>query len=107
MVFSTTLQQADLEKTEWTNAQVARDPEAEVRSLKAAPGRDILVLNSASIIQALLKADLVDELYLTVVPVTLGGGLRLLPNDHASAWRLAGTTTIPTTGAVTLHYGRP
>ncbi|MFI0482588.1 dihydrofolate reductase family protein [Actinomadura sp. 9N215] len=107
VVFSTTLQQADLEKTEWTNARIARDPETEVRSLKAAPGRDILVLNSASIIQALLKAGLVDELYLTVVPATLGGGVRLLPTDHASTWQLAGTTTIPTSGAVTLHYRRP
>ncbi|MFI7316903.1 dihydrofolate reductase family protein [Streptomyces venezuelae] len=54
VVTSTTLQQTDLDKTEWANARVSRDLEAEVRSLKAAPGRDILVLGSASIIKALL-----------------------------------------------------
>ncbi|MFI0424466.1 dihydrofolate reductase family protein [Spongiactinospora sp. 9N601] len=107
VVFSTTLQQADLDKTEWTNARISRDLEAEVRSLKTAPGRDILVLNSASIIQSLLKADLIDELYLTVVPATLGTGVRLLPDGLASRWRLAQATTIPTTGAVALCYRRP
>ncbi|MEV0581866.1 dihydrofolate reductase family protein [Nonomuraea sp. NPDC050310] len=107
VVISTTLEQSDLDKTEWTNARVSRDLEAEVRSLKAAPGRDILVINSASIIKALLKADLIDELWMTVVPATLGGGVRLLPDGLASTWRLSHATTIPATGAVALCYRRP
>ncbi|MGW0902868.1 dihydrofolate reductase family protein [Streptomyces sp. NPDC002853] len=107
VVISTTLQQTDLDKTEWANARVSRDLEAEVRSLKAAPGRDILVLNSASIIKALLKADLIDELFLTVLPTTLGAGVRLLPDGLSSKWRLSHVTTIPTTGAVALCYRRP
>ncbi|MDF5757463.1 dihydrofolate reductase family protein [Spongiactinospora sp. TRM90649] len=107
VVISTTLQQPDLDKTEWTNARVSRDLEAEVRSLKAAPGRDILVINSASIIKALLKADLIDELHMTVVPATLGGGVRLLPDGLASKWRLSHATTIPETSAVALCYHRP
>jgi dihydrofolate reductase len=107
VVLSTTLQQADLDKTEWSNARISRDLEAEVRSLKAAPGRDILVINSASIIKALLKADLIDELHMTVVPATLGGGVRLLPDGLASTWRLSHATTIPETGAVALCYRRP
>ena len=48
VVFSRTLEEAP-----WRNSRVARDVEAETRALKASPGRDILVLNSASIIQAL------------------------------------------------------
>ncbi|GAA2622157.1 dihydrofolate reductase family protein [Actinomadura fulvescens] len=107
VVFSTTLQQTDLDKAEWTNARISRDPEAQVRALKAAPGRDILVINSASIIKALLKADLIDELHMTVIPATLGAGVRLLPDGLASTWRLSHTTTIPTTGAVALCYRRP
>ncbi|MEV4894863.1 dihydrofolate reductase family protein [Nonomuraea sp. NPDC055795] len=107
VVISTTLRQTDLDKTEWTNARVSRDLEAEVRSLKAAPGRDILVINSASIIKALLKADLIDELHMTVIPATLGGGVRLLPDGLASTWRLSHATTIPATGAVALCYRRP
>ncbi|WP_378742977.1 dihydrofolate reductase family protein [Nocardia brasiliensis] len=72
-----------------------------------AAGRDILVLNSASIIQALLKADLIDDLYLTIVPATLGGGLRLLPDNYSSTWRIAAATTLPATNTVALHYQRP
>lgn len=78
-----------------------------MESLKAQPGRDILVLNSASIIRTLLKADLVDDLYLTVLPTTLGAGTRVLPDDHASSWRLASVTSFPGSGAVSLHYQRP
>lgn len=107
VVFSTTLEQSDLDKTEWTNARVSRDVVAEVQSLRAQPGRDILVLNSASIIRTLLTADLVDDLYLTVVPTTLGAGTQVLPDGHTSNWRLASATTFPGSGAVSLHYQRP
>jgi dihydrofolate reductase len=107
VVFSTTLEQEDLEKTEWTNARISRDVETEVGALKNRSGRDILVLNSASIIQTLLRADLIDDLYLTVVPSTLGGGRRVLPDDYASKWRLATVTAFPSSGAVAFHYQRP
>ncbi|AXB44646.1 dihydrofolate reductase family protein [Amycolatopsis albispora] len=103
VVFSTTLEKAD-----WQNARVAKqDLETEVRELKAAPGRDILVLNSASIIRALVAADLLDELRITIVPALLGGGLRLFEgNPPYSTWRLGGVCTLPT-GAVVLTYERP
>ncbi|MEV0685895.1 dihydrofolate reductase family protein [Nocardia sp. NPDC050378] len=107
VVFTTTLDQSDLDKADWTNARIGRDPEADVRALKAAAGRDILITNSASIIQCLVRADLFDDLYLTIVPTTLGGGLRLLPDNYASTWRLAAATTLTDSGAVSLHYTRP
>jgi dihydrofolate reductase len=106
VVFSTTLEQEDLEKSEWTNARISGEVESEVAALKNQPGRDILVLNSASIIQTLLRADLIDDLYLTVVPSTLGGGRRVLPDDYASKWQLASATAFPSSGAVALHYQR-
>jgi dihydrofolate reductase len=107
IVFSSTLEQDDLEKAEWANARISRDAATEVRALKNGPGRDILVLNSASIIQTLLEEDLVDDLYLTVVPTTLGGGLRLLPDGYTSTWQLASATAFPSSGAVAMHYQRP
>ena len=56
-------------------------------ALKRAPGQDILVLNSASIIRALLVLGLVDELRILVVPAV--DGLRFFPQGLASsAWRL-------------------
>lgn len=107
IVFSTTLEQGDLEATAWTDARVSRDPVSEVRRLKGELGRDILVLNSASIIRTLLREDLIDDLHLTVVPATLGAGTRVLPDGLASTWQLANATVFPTTGAVALHYQRP
>ncbi|MFI6871570.1 dihydrofolate reductase family protein [Nocardia sp. NPDC050406] len=106
VVFSKTLDQPDLDKAEWTNARIARDLEPEIRTLKQTPGRDILVANSASIIQGLLTANLIDDLHLTVVPKTLGTGLRLLPDNHTSAWQLATATTFPSTNTIALHYRR-
>ena len=72
VVVSRTLQEA-----RWGNSRIARDLESEVKALRDAPGRDILVINSASVIQALLRAGLIDDLRFAVVPVLLGGGLRL------------------------------
>lgn len=101
VVFSRTL-----ERAEWRNTRVARDLEAEVRTLKRAPGRDILVLNSASVIQALLRAELLDDLRVAVVPALVGGGLRLFPEGLAAELTLA-ETAVFAHGAVALHYRRP
>jgi len=103
VVFSTTLT-----TTEWENSRLAEQPlEAEVEALKQQPGRDIFVMNSASIIHQLLRADLVDDLRMAIVPSVVGGGLRLLPDGlPASTWELAETTTLAH-GAVGLHYRRP
>jgi hypothetical protein len=69
------------------------------------PGRDILVLNSAKLIQSMLAANLVDDLRLAVVPVLPGGGLHPLPDGVSSAWDLASVTTLPD-GALGVHYQR-
>jgi dihydrofolate reductase len=69
------------------------------------PGRDILVLNSATLIQSMQATGLVDDLRLAVVPVLLGGGLRLLPDGVSGAWDLASSTTLPD-GALGVHYQR-
>lgn len=102
VVFSGTLT-----SVEWRNARIAKDLEAEVRTLRDMPGRDILVLSSGSIIRALMELDLLDELHMAVLPSVLGDGSRLFPATMSpSTWRLAGTTTFPT-GAVGLQYCRP
>jgi len=92
VVFSRTLTEAA-----WSNARIAeRGPAEEVAALKAAEGRDILILNSASIIRALLDADLVDEMRLILVPVVVGGGLRIFVDGlPRSEWHLASSTNLP------------
>ena len=73
MVFSTTL-----EKSEWNNTRVVNDGlEDEIRRLKQEPGKDINIQGSASVVQALERADLIDEYRLFVHPVLLGDGTQL------------------------------
>ena len=99
-VLSTTLTDAP-----WENSRIFRDLRTAVDTLRTEPGGDILVINSASVIQGLLREDEVDDLQLMVVPVLLGGGLRLLPDGVGSAWSLASSTTMAH-GAIALHYRR-
>jgi dihydrofolate reductase len=55
--------------------------ESALEQARAAAGdQDVLVAGGATAIQQYLKAGLLDELYLHVVPVILGGGERLLEN---------------------------
>jgi riboflavin biosynthesis pyrimidine reductase len=55
------------------------DPEA-VRQMKARAGRDLIVGGPELAAQA-FKAWLVDELYLFVAPIVVGGGKRSLPDS--------------------------
>jgi dihydrofolate reductase len=73
LVFSRTLEGSD-----WHNTRVVREGlEDEIRSLKRQPGKGINIQGSASIVQALGRADLVDEYRLYLHPVLLGAGTPL------------------------------
>jgi dihydrofolate reductase len=62
----------------WQRTTVLRGPLAEdVRALKAAPGADIVVTGSITLVRALIAAGLVDEYRLFVYPVVVGRGARL------------------------------
>jgi dihydrofolate reductase len=62
----------------WDRSTVlSGDLEAEVRSLKDAPGRDIVSTGSITLVQELIRLGLVDEYSLFAYPVVLGRGARL------------------------------
>ena len=67
-----------LEDPEWNNSTVLKgDLAEEVTKLKQEQDGEIVVHGSATLAQALLEEDLVDELRLMVYPVVLGTGKRL------------------------------
>jgi dihydrofolate reductase len=75
-VVSTTLD--GVEWGRWDDATLIKgDVAEEVSRLKREPGKDILVAGSVSLVQALLREDLIDELHLLVHPVVAGKGRRL------------------------------
>ncbi|MEV5944693.1 dihydrofolate reductase family protein [Streptomyces sp. NPDC051994] len=102
VVLSSTLDQAPWERT----TLVDRPTAEAVADLKATEGGDILVLSSASVIKALLAADQVDRLALTIFPVFLGGGPRLFDDGLPTGqWTLV-SQAAGEHGTVALVYDR-
>ena len=63
---------------EWTNTTVLDgDVRESVARLRDEAGGDVIVHGSGQLVQALVDADLVDELRLMVFPVVIGSGKRL------------------------------
>ena len=81
VVFSRTLDRAP-----WGTFEAARisdNPADEVRRMKRAGGKDMVVWGSISLAQSLMDAGVVDEYQLVVCPVVLGEGKPLFrPKDH-------------------------
>jgi dihydrofolate reductase len=102
VVFSTTLADAP-----WQNSRIAgAGPAEEVRKLREQPGGDIIVLASVSVIQALLEADELDRLSITLCPEVVGGGRRLFDDGlPAGSWSLTDLSTTES-GAICLLYDR-
>jgi dihydrofolate reductase len=87
---------ATLDAPRWGNATVLRgDVVSEVSKLKQELAGEIVVYASYQLGRTLLEHDLVDELRLTVFPVTLGAGERLFGETADSKpMRLLSTQTI-------------
>ncbi|MPZ28172.1 MAG: riboflavin biosynthesis protein RibD [Micromonosporaceae bacterium] len=102
IVFSTTLTD-----TPWQNSRIAGDdPVTVVRQLREQAGGDIIALNSGSVIKALLEADQLDRLTITLCPELVGGGARLFEDGiPSSSWSLTDLATTET-GAICLTYDR-
>ena len=65
----------------WANTTaLSGDLSAAIRELKAIRTGELQVHGSATLVRWLLEHDLVDEMYLLIVPVILGQGARLFPD---------------------------
>ena len=103
IVFSSTLDSAPWGR--WEPVRVINGGAVEhVHQLQRQPGKQIMLWGSISLAQSLIRAGLVDEIQLRVLPVALGAGRRLLTEEvgrqdlallHAKSYA---------SGIVSLHY---
>jgi dihydrofolate reductase len=77
-----------------------------VSELRARPGGYIYVYGSATMVRALLAADLVDELLLTIEPIILGGGKTIFASDGKAIPFTLESTAKASTGAQVCRYVR-
>ena len=96
-----------LTEPRWANTTVlSGDLAAAIGELKAKPAGELQVHGSDALIRWLLDDDLVDEINLLIVPVVVGQGTRLFPdNGPDTALELVDSRATPK--GVTIQVYRP
>ena len=94
--------------TSWEGTAVRLDGDVAdaVRKLKAGSGPELQVHGSGTLIQTLLGADLVDELWLKIFPVTIGSGRRLFADGTRHAGFALVETSASPSGVIVAKYRR-
>jgi dihydrofolate reductase len=94
-----------LARATWSNSRLLRGNLAnEIRQLKTAPGKDMIIYGSGQLVAALTRLNLVDEFQVWVHPVVLGRGkplFRML--SRKLSLKLSKTKTF-TSGVVLMSY---
>ena len=99
-VFSRSLRQEDC-----PGAILSHDLKQTVTELRQLQGKDIWLWGGGELFQSMLDLGLVDGVELAIVPVLLGGGLRMLPAaKHRAKLKLVKHRVYPKTGTVLLNY---
>ncbi|MEV7426957.1 MULTISPECIES: dihydrofolate reductase family protein [unclassified Streptomyces] len=90
----------------WHNTTLipGQDAVARIRELHAADGGDLLIMGSPTLVRTLLHEGLVDELRLMLMPVILGGGKKIFPEDGTLRPLELVSTVTGTTGVQVLTY---
>jgi dihydrofolate reductase len=85
---------------------VSELPATFIRQLRKRPGKDIWLMGGGELARAFLNADLVDRLYLGVVPVLLGEGIPLFPSGFPQRNFTLLENKIYSRGLISLTYER-
>ncbi|ANK84226.1 MULTISPECIES: dihydrofolate reductase family protein [unclassified Rhizobium] len=88
----------------WNNARIVSDPIPELTRLKQEDGKTIFIFGSAALADSLLRANLIDEIRVCVVPVILGGGNPLFKANEAQVRLKLIESATKQSGAVILRY---
>lgn len=99
-VVSNTLTSADA----WRHSTIINgDIMAQVRALKEQPGKDILIDGSSVLVHSLAEHDLIDDYWLIVYPLALGGGKRVFADGTRLNLKLVEARPLPS-GVIITHY---
>ncbi len=100
LVASTTLR-----KVEWKNSTLIKgDVVEELKRLKQRPGKNLNIIGSATLVRSLMRAEVLDELHLTIYPIIVGTGRRLFEDGvDQMPLRLLEAKTFGT-GVLSLSY---
>lgn len=75
-----------------------------IKDLKQLEGKNIFIDGGAQIINELLKSKLIDEFYISVIPILLGQGIPLFDNNGPAQCLKLNSTKQFDKGLVQLHY---
>jgi dihydrofolate reductase len=78
-----------LSEVTWNATPLGGDIVGDVERLKAQPGKDLIKYGTSRLDDVLLRAHLVDELRLWIMPVVVGAGQRLFEDVDISSLKLA------------------
>jgi dihydrofolate reductase len=77
-----------LSEVAWNATLLGPDIVAEIERLKAQPGKDLIKYGTSRIDDTLLRAGLIDELRLWIIPTVVGAGQRLFEDVDTSSLEL-------------------
>ncbi|MGW4642380.1 dihydrofolate reductase family protein [Sphaerisporangium sp. NPDC004334] len=94
------------DKLTWDNTTRIPGGEAvaRIRELRGTDGGDLLVMGSPTLARTLMHEGLVDELRLVIMPVLLGGGKTIFPDDGGKRTLELVTTTTSRAGVQVCTY---
>jgi len=98
----------DKNETDWKNVVFIKSVD-DIKMLKNSPakgGADIQVHGSGNLVQTLLKHDLVDELWLKTLPITLGQGKKLFDDGTIAAAFTLTDSLVSSKGVILANYKR-
>jgi dihydrofolate reductase len=94
-----------LKKGEWQNSTFINNNVVEqVMELKKKPGKNILVFGSALLVDSLLQANLIDEVWLLVQPIVMAKGKRAFKDGIPTTKLKLAKSRALTSGVLALTY---
>ncbi|WPU96130.1 dihydrofolate reductase family protein [Mucilaginibacter sabulilitoris] len=96
-----------LKTSKWDNSIIAKgDITDEIKTLKKKKGKDMIVYGGDSFVSSLIQHELIDEFYLLINPVAIGGGKTIFnPLKNNVQLKLKKCKPFPC-GVVLLYYTR-